>query len=281
MPVAQDVEDAFQATFLVLVRKARSLSRPDQLSPWLYGVARRIALKARTEAARRRMREKAAMDYPAHETSDVLRRELRLVLDEEVGRLPARYRTPFLLCYLEGLTNEEAARRLGCPKGTVLSRLARAREQESQAEARASAALARARQDAAQLIADIETLQRERDDLLDTTKRLQADFENYRRRRTAQRSEEIDRATGRIVEGLLPVLDACEAAFAHGVDGIEPIWSALIGALQKQGDFRGALEEMRRGHALRSKRPFWPHPSDQWLRQCEHLVELDQRLQRG
>ncbi len=64
---------------------------------------------------------------------------------------------------------------------------------------------------------------------------MQADFENYRRRMSSQRSEEIDRATGRVVEGLLPVLDACEAAFAHGVDGVEPIWSALIGALQKHG----------------------------------------------
>jgi RNA polymerase sigma factor (sigma-70 family) len=128
LPVAQDAEDAFQATFLVLVRKARSLSRPEQLSPWLYGVARRTALKARAEAARRRAREQAVMDHPAHETSDVLRRELRHVLDEEVSRLPARYRTPFLLCYLEGLTNDEAARRLGCPKGTILSRLSRARE---------------------------------------------------------------------------------------------------------------------------------------------------------
>jgi RNA polymerase sigma factor (sigma-70 family) len=128
LPIAQDAEDAFQATFLVLVRKARSLSQPEQLSPWLYGVARRTALKARAEATRRRARENAVMDRPAQEASDVLRRELRQVLDEEVSRLPARYRTPFLLCYLEGLTNDEAARRLGCPKGTILSRLSRARE---------------------------------------------------------------------------------------------------------------------------------------------------------
>jgi RNA polymerase sigma factor (sigma-70 family) len=128
LPVAQDAEDAFQATFLVLVRKARSLARAEQLSPWLYGVARRTALKARAEAARRRAREKAVMDHPPHESSDVLERELRNVLDKEVSRLPARYRTPFLLCYLEGLTNDEVARRLGCPKGTILSRLSRARE---------------------------------------------------------------------------------------------------------------------------------------------------------
>ena len=75
----------------------------------------------------------------------------------------------------------------------------------------------------------------ERDQFKDIALRLQADFENYRRRMSAQRGEEIDQATGRVVEGLLPVLDACEAAFAHGADQVEPVWSALIGALQKQG----------------------------------------------
>jgi molecular chaperone GrpE len=82
---------------------------------------------------------------------------------------------------------------------------------------------------------DIESLLSERDQFKDIALRLQADFENYRRRMNAQKSEEIDRATGRVVEGLLPVLDACEAAFAHGADQVEPVWSALIGALQKQG----------------------------------------------
>jgi molecular chaperone GrpE len=82
---------------------------------------------------------------------------------------------------------------------------------------------------------DIESLLSERDQFKDIALRLQADFENYRRRMNAQTSEEIDRATGRVVEGLLPVLDACEAAFAHGADQVEPVWSALIGALQKQG----------------------------------------------
>ena len=82
---------------------------------------------------------------------------------------------------------------------------------------------------------DIEVLLSERDQFKDIALRLQADFENYRRRMSAQRGEEIDQATGRVVEGLLPVLDACEAAFAHGADQVEPVWSALIGALQKQG----------------------------------------------
>ena len=81
---------------------------------------------------------------------------------------------------------------------------------------------------------DIESLLSERDQFKDIALRLQADFENYRRRMNAQKSEEIDLATGRAVEGLLPVLDACEAAFAHGADQVEPVWSALIGAA-KQG----------------------------------------------
>jgi molecular chaperone GrpE len=82
---------------------------------------------------------------------------------------------------------------------------------------------------------DLQALLSERDQFKDIALRLQADFENYRRRMSAQTSDEIDRATGRVVEGLLPVLDACEAAFAHGADQVEPVWSALIGALQKQG----------------------------------------------
>jgi RNA polymerase sigma factor (sigma-70 family) len=125
----QDAEDAFQATFLILVRKARSLLRPDSLGPWLYGVAQRTAAKARTVAARRQARETPVVEHPSTEpTPDLLWRDLRPILDEEVNRLPAHYRDAFLLCYLEGLTNEEAALRLGCPKGTVLSRLSRARE---------------------------------------------------------------------------------------------------------------------------------------------------------
>ena len=82
---------------------------------------------------------------------------------------------------------------------------------------------------------DIEALVAERDQYKDIALRLQADFENYRKRVTSQTEFEVDRATGRIAEALLPVLDACEAAFTHGVDGVEPIWSALIGTLQRQG----------------------------------------------
>lgn len=82
---------------------------------------------------------------------------------------------------------------------------------------------------------DVVALLAERDQFKDIALRLQADFENYRKRVATQQADEIDRATGKIAESLLPVLDACEAAFAHQVQGIESVWSALIGALQKQG----------------------------------------------
>ena len=82
---------------------------------------------------------------------------------------------------------------------------------------------------------DIDALLAERDEFKDIALRLQADFENYKKRVATTQSDEVDRATGKVVEALLPVLDACEAAFAHGVEGVEPVWSSLIGALQKQG----------------------------------------------
>jgi molecular chaperone GrpE len=82
---------------------------------------------------------------------------------------------------------------------------------------------------------ELDAMSRERDQFKDMALRLQADFENYRKRVAAQQTDEVDRAAGRIVEALLPVLDACEAAFAHGVDGVEPIWSQMMGVLQKQG----------------------------------------------
>ena len=124
-----DAEDAFQATFLVLARKARSIGRPELLGNWLYGVACRIALKARAQIAKRLLKEGQAVRPTAEEViPDVVWTDLRPVLDEEVSRLPDRFRIPFVLCYLQGRTNEEAAQALGCPKGTVLSRLATARE---------------------------------------------------------------------------------------------------------------------------------------------------------
>jgi RNA polymerase sigma factor (sigma-70 family) len=132
-----DAEDAFQATFVVLAKKAPALADGRPLGPWLHKVARDTAARARARSARRRAREaplsvEPAADHPAELES----REVGAALEEEVSRLPERYRGPVVLCYLEGLTNEEAARRLACPKGTVLSRLSRAREQLRQRLAR-------------------------------------------------------------------------------------------------------------------------------------------------
>jgi RNA polymerase sigma factor (sigma-70 family) len=125
---AHEAEDAFQATFLVLVRKARSIGRPELLGPWLYGVAVRTASQAR-QAARRRAREREVATMPDGDPSvEVVWRELRQMLDEELGRLAQKYRVPLVLVYLEGKTTEQVARQLGCPRGTVLSRLARGRD---------------------------------------------------------------------------------------------------------------------------------------------------------
>ena len=81
----------------------------------------------------------------------------------------------------------------------------------------------------------LDAVTKERDDYKDLALRLQADFENFRKRVAGQLADDVDRATGKLVESILPVLDACEAAAAHGVQGIESVWSALLGALQKQG----------------------------------------------
>jgi RNA polymerase sigma factor (sigma-70 family) len=126
---AHEAEDAFQATLLVLVHKARSLGRPDSLGPWLHGVAYRVAARAR-QAARRRARERevAAAVPDGDPTAEVAWRDLRRVLDEELGRLAPKYRAPLVMVYLEGKMIEEVAQLLGCPKGTVLSRLARGRD---------------------------------------------------------------------------------------------------------------------------------------------------------
>jgi RNA polymerase sigma-70 factor (ECF subfamily) len=123
-----EVEDAFQATFLVLVHKARSIGRPELLGPWLHGVAYRTSARAR-QAARRRARTREAEAMPDSDPAvEAVWRDLRQVLDEELGRLAQKYRVPMVLVYLEGKTTDEVARQLGCPRGTVLSRLARGRE---------------------------------------------------------------------------------------------------------------------------------------------------------
>ncbi len=123
---SNDAQDAFQATFLVLASKARSIRQSDALAGWLLGVARRVAVRSRMDLARRRAYEGRAAEMKADLQRD--RAESWPELHEEIGRLPARFREPVVLCYLEGLSTDAAAARLGCPKGTVLSRLSRARE---------------------------------------------------------------------------------------------------------------------------------------------------------
>ncbi len=124
-----DVDDAFQATFLVLVRRARHLGPSDAIGPWLHGVAARVAMRSRSESARRRRFEPISADSSAIvDTRSPADREIGDVLDQELRRLPSKYRIPVILCYLEGQTHEEAARHLKWPIGTVKGRLARARD---------------------------------------------------------------------------------------------------------------------------------------------------------
>jgi len=126
---SHDAQDAFQATFLVLARKARSVRKYDSVASWLYGVADRVARRAKAEAARRRVHERRRSELTALESvGEQTRSETWLELHEEVALLPEKLRVPIVLCYLEGLTAEAAAQQLGCPRGTVLSRLSRARE---------------------------------------------------------------------------------------------------------------------------------------------------------
>jgi RNA polymerase sigma factor (sigma-70 family) len=129
-------EDAFQATFLVLARRAGSIRQPELLGNWLHGVALRTAREARMRDDRRRRRETPRSEGIAGEPSGeagrpdelLVRREEFEALHEEVSRLPDRYRVPVLLCELEGLSYQEAALRMRCPVGTISVRLRRARE---------------------------------------------------------------------------------------------------------------------------------------------------------
>ena len=122
---AHDAEDAFQATFLVLVRKAGSIRPRDRVGAWLHGVAYRTSLQARIAAAVRRDRERRTAQPEAGEDESF--KDLSLELDQELSRLPEKYRAPVVLCELEGKTHQEAARQLGWPVGTVSGRLSRAR----------------------------------------------------------------------------------------------------------------------------------------------------------
>src|SRR6516162_8732683 len=123
-----DAEDAFQATFLVLVRKAASIASRELLANWLYGVAQQTALKARTTSANRRARERQVMEMPEPVTTEPdLWSDLQPLLDQELSHLPDKYRVAIVLCDLEGKTRKEAARQLGVPEGTLAARVARAR----------------------------------------------------------------------------------------------------------------------------------------------------------
>jgi RNA polymerase sigma factor (sigma-70 family) len=125
----QDAEDAFQATFLTLARKAGSIHRRESVGGWLYRVAYHLAVKAQANAARRRVHERRAEPMPcADPLLDMSLRELRKMLYEELERLPEKYRAPLVLCHLEEKTQDEAARLLGWSKGAVKGRLERGRQ---------------------------------------------------------------------------------------------------------------------------------------------------------
>src|SRR5262249_8620240 len=118
-----DAEDAFQATFLVLLRKAASLASRELLANWLYGVAYHTALKARATAAKRGARERQVTDMPEPDVAPPDPwHDLQPLLDQALSRLPDKYRVPIVLCDLEGKTRKEAARQLGVPEGTVAGR---------------------------------------------------------------------------------------------------------------------------------------------------------------
>lgn len=120
-------EDVFQATFLLLIRKPQSVRNPAALAAWLHGAAYRLAVQARRQARRRSMVERQVARKPMSPPDDLSARELFAILDEELSRLPDTYRAPLILCFIDGLTQDEAARRLGVSAGSIKGRLERGR----------------------------------------------------------------------------------------------------------------------------------------------------------
>jgi RNA polymerase sigma factor (sigma-70 family) len=123
----QDTEDAFQATFLLLAQKLPTIRKHGSLASWLHGVARRVALKARAQAASRRRHERQASLPAAWPAGDPAWPELQVILDAELTHLPEKWRLPLILCYLEGRTQDEAAVQVGCSRTTLRRRLTEAR----------------------------------------------------------------------------------------------------------------------------------------------------------
>jgi polysaccharide biosynthesis/export protein len=128
-----DAQDAFQATFLILVQRCRAIRRLESVGSWLFGVATRVSARTRVDAARRRAAERRGAlrvieAIEANDRGEPEQAELSPALQEEVRRLPEKYRSVVVLSYWQGLTQEQAAAQLGCPLGTVRSRLARARD---------------------------------------------------------------------------------------------------------------------------------------------------------
>src|SRR5262245_6714578 len=123
-----DADDAFQATFLVLLDKAGSVRWESSLGGWLYAVAHRVSVRLRARSARRRRLDAGLAPRPPEQPTDLSWREACAVLHDELDRLPERYRRPLMLCYLEGRSRDEAARQLGWSEGSVKGRLERGRE---------------------------------------------------------------------------------------------------------------------------------------------------------
>jgi RNA polymerase sigma factor (sigma-70 family) len=122
-----EAEDAFQATFMILVRNARTIRKRESLASWLYGVAQRVSRRAQARAKQRSLVLHGEATVATGPDSDQDRFELKPIINDEIERLPEKYRAPIVLCYFEGQSHEEAARQLDWPVGTVKGRLSRAR----------------------------------------------------------------------------------------------------------------------------------------------------------